>query len=69
MSASLLIATLILAASPGQRRTLDQDDCSRRSAACERACESRHGNDRLSCKTDCRLQETECRNGRRPAGG
>ena len=43
----------------------EQDECARKTAACEKQCESRSGMDRLSCKTECRLVETECRNKKR----
>ena len=67
--ASLVAAVALLAsglAGASERRPrVEQDDCSRRSQQCEKACDSRKGSDRLSCKTDCRLAETQCRNGKK----
>ena len=53
-------------AQAGERRPkIEQDDCAKRVAACERRCDEKARAERLSCKTDCRLTETECRNKRR----
>ena len=62
---ALTIALAIHASPEGEERRsrLESDECSRRTAACEQGCESRGGMSRLECKTDCRLAETQCRNG------
>ena len=41
------------------------DECTKRGAACEKGCDAKAGTERLSCKTDCRLTESQCRNGKR----
>ncbi|MBI5542678.1 MAG: hypothetical protein HY901_02225 [Deltaproteobacteria bacterium] len=51
--------------SADRRPKVEQDECARRSAACEQGCDAKGGMDRLSCKTDCRLSESRCRNGKR----
>ena len=48
-----------------RRPHIEQDDCAKAGATCEKGCDARAGMDRLSCKTDCRLVETECRNRKR----
>lgn len=46
-----------------ERRThVDRDECARRTTACEQRCDAKKGMERLSCKTDCRLAESQCRN-------
>lgn len=47
------------------RRPLEPDDCARRTLECERNCDRMEGMNRLSCKTDCRMAESQCRNGPR----
>jgi hypothetical protein len=66
-----LVVTLLVtlfavpAAFAADRRSRDLDECSRRTAQCERLCDGRQGADRLSCKTNCRLAESQCRNAAR----
>ncbi len=49
-------------ASAGERKGhVEPDECSKKTAQCEKACDARGGMDRLSCKTDCRLAESQCR--------
>jgi hypothetical protein len=54
----VLFAPLALMAAP----SLSKDSCSQQTAACEEKCATKSGMDRLSCKTDCRLAESKCRN-------
>jgi len=64
--AAALFGVLVLMSSAlaAERRSgLEADECSKRTALCERQCEAKSRMDRLSCKTDCRLAETRCRNG------
>jgi hypothetical protein len=65
--ALLIVAAAILSSQTGapaaQRRPhLEPDECAKAAAACEKRCDAKAGADKLSCKTDCRLVETECRN-------
>lgn len=46
-------------------RRFEPDECARRSLECERECDRMEGMSRLSCKTDCRMAESQCRNGAR----
>ncbi len=62
-----LVATLLAESPAGSRRNLELDDCARHTSTCERACDGRRGPDRLSCRTECRQQESECRHRRRTA--
>jgi len=64
--AALLVASLGSFVSAAERRPhVEQDECARRGARCEEQCDSTPGAERLSCKTDCRLAESECRNKKR----
>lgn len=63
--AVLLFALLGPARASERRPRVEQDDCSRRTTQCEQRCDSKNGAERLSCKTDCRLAESRCRNSRR----
>lgn len=64
-AAAVLLASGPLAVASERRPRVEQDDCSRKSAQCEQRCNAKAGMDRLNCKTDCRLGETQCRNSRR----
>jgi hypothetical protein len=61
----LLLSVSTVASASERRSRLDSDECSRQAEVCERLCDDLEGMDRLSCKTDCRLEETQCRNGGR----
>lgn len=63
-AAAVLLASASTSASE-RRPKVEQDECSRKSQQCEQACAAKKGSDRLSCKTDCRLAESQCRNGKR----
>lgn len=71
MRAVAFAATLFLApatfAAPiaAPRKSFEPDDCARRTQECERSCDQKDGMNRLSCKTDCRMAESQCRNGPR----
>jgi len=62
--ALLTLATSAPALAAEKRPRGEQDECSRKMSVCEKECDDTHssGMDRLSCKTDCRLAESECRN-------
>ena len=63
-----IVTALLLSASASageHRPKLEQDECARRTSACEQKCDPMDGKERLSCKTDCRLAESKCRNGKR----
>ncbi len=65
------VASVALLAAPAaapaseRRPRIEQDECSRRCQQCEKACDAKSGSERLSCKTDCRLAESQCRNGKK----
>jgi hypothetical protein len=60
-----LLAMPALAQAGDRRPHIEQDDCARRASSCEKRCDAQARAERLSCKTDCRFAETECRNKRR----
>lgn len=62
---ALVLALAAPALASERRPHVTQDECSRRGTACEQRCDEKAGMDRLSCKTDCRLAETQCRNARK----
>lgn len=63
----VIVLALAFAAAPlaQARGRLEKDECSRRSAECERRCARGGERDQLSCKTECRLEEARCRSGKR----
>jgi hypothetical protein len=68
------LATLVLAlllafpATAAERRgRIEQDDCSRQTVECDKRCENLPPAERLSCKTTCRMAESECRAKKRTA--
>ncbi|MGC4120390.1 MAG: hypothetical protein QM765_38585 [Myxococcales bacterium] len=67
--ASVTAAVALLASGSAyaseRRPRVEQDECSRRTQQCEKGCDAKKGTDRLSCKTDCRFAETQCRNGKK----
>lgn len=59
----LALVTLGGTAFAAEKRPHVVDDaCAKQTATCEKGCDAKAGMDRLSCKTDCRLVETQCRN-------
>ena len=65
VTAALALVLFGSAALAAEKKPKAEDDCARQSAACEKRCDARSDMERLSCKTDCRLAETQCRNGKR----
>ena len=62
----LFAAALALPLLAHGRPRLEKDECSRKSAECEKRCaKDFDGQAQLSCKTDCRLEESRCRSGKR----
>lgn len=61
----LLLITVSVPAFAADRRGREPDECSRRTAQCEQQCDTQSGMNRLSCKTECRLAESQCRNSQR----
>ena len=65
MSATALSLLALLALAGNDHGRLEQDPCAQKRISCEKDCDARQGMNRLHCKTDCRISESECRSGKK----
>jgi len=65
---TILVAMMALggtAFAAERRPHVAHDECAKRTAVCEQRCDGKAGMERLTCKTDCRQVETQCRNAKK----